>query len=75
MPRVSVLAAAMLAAACPASAQPSPAMRQACEQDYRRLCATVVPGEGRILKCLTEHDKDLTPGCRSALASRRGDTR
>jgi hypothetical protein len=67
--RVNFLAAAIVVAACPAHAQPGAAERQACEADYHRLCATVLPGGGRILKCLNEHDKDLAPGCRSALQS------
>jgi hypothetical protein len=62
------LAAALIT--FPAFAQPRAAVRQACEADYHRLCATVLPGGGRILKCLTDHDNDLTPDCRSALRSR-----
>jgi hypothetical protein len=44
-----------------------PAVRQACEADYHRLCATVAPGGGRILKCLHDRDKELAPECRAAL--------
>lgn len=68
--RVNFLAAIILVMAWTAHAQPSAAVRQACEADYHRFCATVPPGGGRILKCLNERDKDLTPGCRSALQSR-----
>lgn len=73
--RVSFFAVVVLAAACPSRAEPSSAARQACEADYRRLCAAVLPGGGRILKCLHQHDGDLTPGCRSALESSRTDAK
>jgi hypothetical protein len=62
---VIVLAAPAPAAA--ASAQPSPELCQLCEADYHRLCPTIVPGGGRILKCLLDNDKDLSTKCRAAL--------
>lgn len=65
--RVIFLAFIIAAIAYPALAQPSAAVRQACEADYHRFCATVIPGDGRILRCLTDRDKDLAPDCRSAL--------
>jgi hypothetical protein len=43
MSRVASLAALVILAARAASAQPSPAVRQLCEADYHRLCATVAP--------------------------------
>lgn len=67
--RVIFLAFVAAAIAHPASAQTSAAVRQACEADYHRFCATVVPGDGRIVRCLTDRDKDLAPDCRSALRS------
>lgn len=75
MRRVNFVAVICLLAASPARAQPSAAVRQACEADYRRLCASVLPGGGRILKCLHEHDKDLASDCRSALQSLRTDAK
>lgn len=67
MSRVASLAALVILAARAASTQPSPAVRQLCEADYHRLCATVAPGGGRILRCLLDHDKELAPECRAAL--------
>jgi len=69
MSRVAYLAVAIiLAAPAPAPAvQPSPEVRQLCEADYHRLCPTVVPGGGRILRCLLDNDKDLSSACRAAL--------
>ena len=69
MLRVISLAVVAALIAFPAFAQPGAAVRQACQADYQRFCATVLPGGGRILKCLTDHDKDLSPDCRSALQS------
>jgi Cysteine rich repeat len=68
--RVTPLALTVILAASTASAQPSAAMRQACEADYRRLCATVIPGGGRILKCLLDHNNELAPECRAVLQQR-----
>jgi hypothetical protein len=71
MSRLRFLMAALILAPSLASAQPSPALRQACEADYHRLCASVVPGGGRILKCLLDHNGELAPECRTALQQRR----
>ncbi len=35
----------------------------ACQDDSQRLCATVRPGEGRMLTCLTRNDYALSPKC------------
>jgi hypothetical protein len=73
--RVACLAVVIVLTAGAGFAQPTPAMRKACEADYHRSCATVLPGGGRILKCLADHESDLTPECRSSLQQRRGDTK
>jgi hypothetical protein len=41
---------------------------QACEADARKFCKDVKPGEGRIVRCLKEHEKDLSPECRAKMA-------
>ena len=71
MSRITCLAAAMILATHAAAAQPSAAVRQACEPDYHRLCAGITPGGGRIIKCLLDHNGDLAPECRAALQQRR----
>ncbi len=43
--------------------------RQACGNDLKKFCAEVAPGGGRLLKCLKEHVKELSPGCREKLVA------
>jgi hypothetical protein len=35
-----------------------------CAADVDRLCKGVKAGEGRLMRCLEQHDKDLSPACR-----------
>ena len=48
--------------------QVSPAMRQACGDDFQSLCSGVQPGGGRILACLKENSAHLSLNCRKALS-------
>ncbi len=43
--------------------------RQVCGDDLRKFCAEVAPGGGRLLKCLKQHMKELSPECREILAA------
>ena len=43
-------------------------LRKQCEADAKRLCHFVVPGGGRIFRCLEAHNSDLSDGCRKALS-------
>jgi hypothetical protein len=55
-----------------ATGEPPHRVRQACQEDFERVCADVV-GEGRRgegVRCLREHRDDLTDGCRAALDAR-----
>jgi len=36
---------------------------QACSGDIAQFCKEVQPGEGRIIKCLKEREKELSPSC------------
>lgn len=43
------------------------ALMQVCRGDYDRLCASVVPGGGRILACLQDHAGQISSGCAQAM--------
>jgi len=38
-----------------------------CVADVQKLCKDVQQGEGRIAKCMKEHEKELSPGCKENL--------
>ena len=38
--------------------------RKACEPDVQKFCKDIVPGGGRIIKCLKEHAADLSADCK-----------
>jgi hypothetical protein len=42
------------------------AIRNACAQDAKTLCAGEQPGGGRVIACLKEHKDQLSAGCRQA---------
>ena len=42
------------------------AIRTACAEDAKKLCAGVQPGGGQIVACLREHKDSLSDGCRKA---------
>ena len=44
----------------------------ACMADHGRLCSTVMPGGGRIVKCLAAKVDQLAPECRAAMVHARG---
>ncbi|WP_439817607.1 cysteine rich repeat-containing protein [Zavarzinia sp. CC-PAN008] len=50
---------------------PMQQVRSACAADMQRHCAGVQPGGGRILACFRQHQAELSPACREALAAAR----
>lgn len=60
-----------LSPACKASIEESKKKvqeaHQACSDDVQKYCKDVKPGQGRIVKCLKEHEKDLSPECKAKL--------
>jgi len=39
----------------------------ACQEDVRRLCATMRPGDGRVMQCLQEHAQEVSDRCYQTL--------
>ena len=72
MTKLSLIALAFAFFALPAEAQPTPAQRQACEQDAFRLCQDAIPDEERVRQCLVRNMRRLNPTCRSAFHRKRG---
>lgn len=46
-----------------------------CAEDAARLCKGVEPGEGRVAKCMKEHEKELSPACRKNIAELKEDVK
>jgi Cysteine rich repeat len=64
-----VVCAATVAQSASAQANNQPslaALRDACAQDAKTLCAGVQQGGGRIIACLKEHKDQLSAQCRQA---------
>jgi SET domain-containing protein len=44
---------------------------ETCTDDVQKLCKDVKPGAGRIVQCLRENEKQLSPECREKLTQKR----
>jgi hypothetical protein len=42
-------------------------LRKACDTDVKQFCSNVRLGGGRILRCLKEHETEVSASCREAL--------
>ena len=42
-----------------------------CRADAERFCRGVQPGHGRIMRCLQEHEPELSPACQAQFAAGR----
>ncbi len=40
---------------------------QTCRPDYHRVCSEVLPGGGRVGRCLMDHERELSPRCLKAI--------
>ena len=40
------------------------AAKEACKADKEKFCKDVEPGEGRVAKCMKEHEAELSEGCK-----------
>jgi hypothetical protein len=45
----------------------SEAAMEQCRADIDAHCPKVEPGEGGLVRCLREHESDLSEGCRTAM--------
>jgi hypothetical protein len=61
---VSTLFIAPLLAIPAVASEGEPAAQKPCADELEKFCKDVRPGEGRILKCLQDHDSELSPVCR-----------
>jgi len=67
-----LLGAGLIAGATTASAAELPpefldSVMQSCRPDYHRICSFVVPGGGRVARCLLDHETELAPDCLKAI--------
>jgi len=42
-------------------------MLSACQDDVKRLCVGIRPGDGRVVQCLQEHSQDVSERCYQTL--------
>lgn len=67
-----ILGAALISGATAAAASDLPpevidGVMNSCRPDYHRVCSYVVPGDGRVGRCLLDHERELDPPCLKAI--------
>lgn len=43
-------------------------LKEACKEDNEKFCKDAPGGRGRIMKCLMQHEADLSPNCKKEIA-------
>jgi hypothetical protein len=46
-------------------------VHQACQDDVQKLCKDVQPGGGRLIKCLKEHENEVSAECKAKISEMR----
>jgi hypothetical protein len=71
LPMLTMIVLLAMRSIAPANAQDGDkrGLRDACREDYTRLCAGVAPGGGRIKKCMADNSASLSPKCKTALGA------
>ncbi len=67
-----IFGAGLIAGATAASAGGLPPevlddVMRTCRPDYHRVCSEVLPGDGRVGRCLMDHERELAPQCLKAI--------
>jgi hypothetical protein len=70
MKSLAAAALALVLAALAARAEEPPAGTPTgpCAEDARRLCADTDPGHGAVMRCLQQHDAELSKECKDKIA-------
>jgi hypothetical protein len=42
-----------------------------CGEDTKKLCSNVGPGDGRLLRCLRQHEQEVSMACKQLIMNRR----
>lgn len=65
---MAVLSAPVFAADAPATGSGKPGGERqsgACHDDIQKYCGQVKPGEGRMVRCIKENEKNFSPACQA----------
>jgi Cysteine rich repeat len=65
--KTSAIAVLLFAISAPQAAKAQRGALAACKADAGRICPGVAPGGGRLIKCLKQHQDDVTIGCAKEL--------
>lgn len=65
--RTVLVSACVIALTSAANAGVADGIMNSCRPDYPRICSAVTPGEGRVARCLLDHQAELSPQCLQAL--------
>jgi hypothetical protein len=46
-------------------------IKEACAEDFSKFCKDIKPGRGRKIRCLKEHESELSEACKAELPKRQ----